>query len=216
MLMQGQEVLEESGNMWPDPPTSGLDKLRAAQRMASGDDVLSKRDSDSEGAKEPEEKEDKSTCSNNPVSELSLEDRIQMMRLTRQLVDLRTNSMGFTKGLCGNSVRVSHVNSDAGVIVYHRWDEGGAGDDVIVIVNFSRDRFPRYKVGAPQGGVWKVRLDTSIVDVTSASWHQSLDQAAAFRCCYTQDGFYDQFPVTLHLSDLKPVSMQVLSMDPSE
>jgi 1,4-alpha-glucan branching enzyme len=81
-------------------------------------------------------------------------------QLYSDLVHLRRNTDGHSRGLEGNSVNVFHVNNDAKVIAFHRWDQGGAGDDVVVIANFSNQAFPSYTVGLPRGGSWKVRFNS--------------------------------------------------------
>ena len=45
------------------------------------------------------------------------------------------------------------------VIAYHRWDQGGAGDDVVVVANFSGRAFSAYDIGFPRGGTWRVRFN---------------------------------------------------------
>ena len=46
------------------------------------------------------------------------------------------------------------------MLVYHRWDKGGAGDDVIVVCNFANQRYSSYAIGVPQPGLWRVRLNS--------------------------------------------------------
>ncbi|MEM9082448.1 MAG: alpha-amylase family glycosyl hydrolase, partial [Planctomycetota bacterium] len=50
--------------------------------------------------------------------------------LYRDLIRLRRNWFNNTRGLRGQNVNVFHVNNGSKVIAYHRWDAGGAGDDV--------------------------------------------------------------------------------------
>jgi 1,4-alpha-glucan branching enzyme len=78
----------------------------------------------------------------------------------RDLIALRKNDAGATRGLRGENVNVFHVNDTAKVIAFHRWDQGGAGDDVIVVLNFSGTAFPQYDIGLPRGGTWKVRFNS--------------------------------------------------------
>jgi 1,4-alpha-glucan branching enzyme len=78
--------------------------------------------------------------------------------LYRKLISLRRNSDGNTQGLEGNNVHVYHMNNTAKVIAYHRWDKGGAGDDVVVLANFSSKPFTAYTVGMPLAGTWHVRF----------------------------------------------------------
>jgi 1,4-alpha-glucan branching enzyme len=77
----------------------------------------------------------------------------------RDLVRLRRNLDGTSRGLTGNSLNVFHVNNKDKVLAYHRWDAGGPGDDVVVVANFSNTAFPAYDIGFPRGGTWKVRFN---------------------------------------------------------
>lgn len=74
--------------------------------------------------------------------------------LYRDLMRLRRNWYDNTRGLRGNNVNVYHVNNDGKVIAYHRWDQGGAGDDVVILANFSINTYTNYQVGLPRGGTW--------------------------------------------------------------
>jgi len=78
----------------------------------------------------------------------------------RDMIRLRRNWNNNTRGLTGNNVNVHHVNNTAKVIAYHRWMNGGAGDDVIVVANFSSTGFTSYNVGFPRGGTWNVRFNS--------------------------------------------------------
>jgi len=82
-----------------------------------------------------------------------------VLALYRDLVALRRNVGGKTRGLTGNNVNVFHVNDGAKVIAYHRWKSGGVGDDVVVIANFSGRAFSAYELGLPRAGTWRVRLN---------------------------------------------------------
>ena len=78
--------------------------------------------------------------------------------LYRDMINLRLNSSN-TRGLRGRNIHVLPVFSD-NVMVYHRWDQGGPGDDVIVLCNFSSQRFQNYQVGMPRPGMWRVRFNS--------------------------------------------------------
>ena len=79
--------------------------------------------------------------------------------LYRDLIKLRRNLSGTTRGLCGGSTNVHHVNNADKVIGYHRWDKGGPRDDVVVIANFAGRSFYSYKIGLPRGGSWRIRFN---------------------------------------------------------
>ena len=80
--------------------------------------------------------------------------------LFRDLVRLKRNWYNNTRGLQGQHVHVHHVNNTDKVIAYHRWQDGGSGDDAIVIVNFGYKAFPSYSLGFPRGGSWYVRFNS--------------------------------------------------------
>jgi 1,4-alpha-glucan branching enzyme len=54
---------------------------------------------------------------------------------------------------------VFHTGDDR-VIALHRWENGGAGDDVIVVANFSSRGFEHYRIGFPRPGQWWVRFNS--------------------------------------------------------
>jgi len=80
--------------------------------------------------------------------------------LYTDLVSLRKNTAGKTAGLGGKNVNVHHVNNTGKVIAYHRWKNGGNGDDVIVVANFSGTGYSSYNIGFPSSGLWKVRFNS--------------------------------------------------------
>ena len=80
--------------------------------------------------------------------------------LYRTLIRLRRNLDGTSRGLSGAFTNVFHVNNNAKVLGFHRWQNGGAGDDVVVLTNFSNVAYPNYRVGLPRGGLWRVRFNS--------------------------------------------------------
>jgi len=84
-----------------------------------------------------------------------------ILALYKDLIALRHNAGGHTRGLLGKNVSVFHVNEAAHVIAYRRWDAGGAGDDVIVVANFGAKAFARYDLGLPRAGAWKARFSSN-------------------------------------------------------
>ncbi len=82
------------------------------------------------------------------------------LNLYRDLVHLRRNWHNSTRGLSGNNTNVHHVNDSGKVIAFHRWMNGGAGDDVIVVANFSNQSFGNYTIGVPRAGAWHVRFNS--------------------------------------------------------
>ena len=76
------------------------------------------------------------------------------------LIHLRRDWNANTRGLSGNNVNVFHVNDTNKVIAYHRWANGGPGDDVVVIANFANTSYASYQIGFPRGGTWHVRFNS--------------------------------------------------------
>jgi len=46
------------------------------------------------------------------------------------------------------------------VLAFHRWDQGGSGDDVVVIANFFHEPQDGYVLGFPAIGAWKLRFNS--------------------------------------------------------
>ena len=83
-----------------------------------------------------------------------------IVNLYRDLIRLRRNWFDNTRGLRGQNVNVYHVNNGDKFIAFHRWETGGAGDDVVVVLNMSGRGFDRYRIGLPAPGLWRVRLNS--------------------------------------------------------
>jgi 1,4-alpha-glucan branching enzyme len=116
------------------------------------------------------------------------EDFRGIVRLYRDLIALRLNRRGLTRGLCGRGLRVHHVHDEQKVLAFHRWDQGGPGDDVVVVVNLAVEPRDNYVLGFPQSGVWRLRLNSAWEGYSAAfSNHPSGDIDA-------QPGDYDGCP----------------------
>jgi 1,4-alpha-glucan branching enzyme len=83
--------------------------------------------------------------------------------LYRDLIQLRRDWNNNTRGLRGRNVDVLPVFGD-NVLVYHRWDQGGQGDDVVVVCNFANQRYANYRIGVPRPGMWRVRFNSDSRD----------------------------------------------------
>jgi 1,4-alpha-glucan branching enzyme len=83
-----------------------------------------------------------------------------IVRLYRDLIRLRINQGGFTRGLCGQFTQVFHLHDERKVIAFHRWDKGGPADDVVVVANFLHEPQDGYVIGFPAAGTWKLRLNS--------------------------------------------------------
>ena len=85
----------------------------------------------------------------------------------RDLIALRKNANGNTKGLTGYFTNVFHVNNGSKLVGFQRWQSGGPGDDVVVLCNLSNTSFPNYRIGLPRAGLWRVRFNSDSTNYSS-------------------------------------------------
>ncbi|NMO19799.1 DUF3459 domain-containing protein [Pyxidicoccus fallax] len=78
----------------------------------------------------------------------------------RDLIRLRRNWHDTSAGLRGEHIHVFHQNFADKVLAFHRWQHGGPGDDVVVVVNLGHRAFSWYELGLPSDGLWKVRFNS--------------------------------------------------------
>lgn len=84
-----------------------------------------------------------------------------IVEANQHMVALRKNQYGNSAGLGGQSFNILHVDENNKVMAYHRWQNGGAGDDVIVVINFANKTFKDYKMDLPRDGQWRVRFNSA-------------------------------------------------------
>ncbi len=101
-----------------------------------------------------------------------------IVRLFRDLIHLRRNTDGLSRGLTGQHLDVFHANDPDHVVAFHRWAEGGPGDDVVVMMNLSHQLLDDYVVGLPAAGAWRLLLNSDaevyspdFADTASADVH---------------------------------------------
>lgn len=127
-----------------------------------------------------------------------------IVRLYRDLIRLRLNRDGFTRGLCGQFTQVYHLHDERKVIAFHRWDQGGPADDVVVVANFFREPQEGYAIGFPAAGTWKLRFNSDWQGYSEAfEGHPSADVVA-------EPGEHDGFPCHAALS-IGPYSVLIFS-----
>lgn len=88
------------------------------------------------------------------------EDEHGILGMYRDLIALRRNLSGVTRGLCGGNIHIYHSNDQAKVIAFHRWDKQGPTDSVIVVVNMMNQNWDDYVIGFPRPGLWKTRFNS--------------------------------------------------------
>lgn len=125
--------------------------------------------------------------------------------LYRDLIRLRRDWYGTTRGLRGQGVAVHHVNDRDKVVGFHRWDRGGPGDDVVVLANCSARGFADYRVGVPRAGRWRVRFNSDWRGYSPAFGDHASHDADA-------EGAADGYPGAVTVG-LGPYSAVILSQD---
>lgn len=129
-----------------------------------------------------------------------------VVRLYRDLIKLRLNRGGVTRGLCGQYIRVSHCNDAQNVLAFHRWDVGGAGDDVMVVANFSAETRSGYQLGFPAEGEWKLLLNSDWKGYSTAFTGAPEGDVMAV------SGSYDDFPANASVT-IGPYSVLIFGRD---
>ncbi len=96
-----------------------------------------------------------------PLDWAEADRHVSLGRLYRDLIGLRRNVGGHTRGLGGQHTRVSHVNDIDKLVVFARqFADGGPGDTTLVLANFANRAYPTYTIGLPGPGRWLVRFNS--------------------------------------------------------
>ena len=129
-----------------------------------------------------------------------------IVRLFCDLISLRRNLFNVSRGLTGQHINVHHVNNVDKVVAFHRWNEGGRGDDVIVLLNFTNEAKENYQIGFPSEGLWRVRLNSDW-----SGYSEDFDDHPIHDVSTIPDN-RDGYPVSGEVS-IGPYSIVVLSQD---
>jgi 1,4-alpha-glucan branching enzyme len=95
-----------------------------------------------------------------PIDWSRTEDEHGILGMYRDLIALRRNLSGVTRGLCGQNDHVYHFDDAAKVIAFHRWDKQGPKDSAVVVVNMMNQSRDGYAIGFPRAGLWKTRFNS--------------------------------------------------------
>ena len=85
-----------------------------------------------------------------------------LVHLYRDLIALRRNLGGQTRGLGGQHTHVFHVNNTDKLVAFARWADrdGGPADTTLVVANFANQAHEAYTIGLPGPGRWHVRFNS--------------------------------------------------------
>ena len=95
-----------------------------------------------------------------PIDWSRVEDEHGILGMYRDLIALRRNLLGVTRGLCGQNTHIYHFDDGAKIIAFHRWDKLGPADSVVVVVNMMNQNRDDYVIGFPRVGLWKTRFNS--------------------------------------------------------
>lgn len=130
-----------------------------------------------------------------------------IFQLYKDITLLRKNGTGATRGLAGQHINAFHVNDLNKVIAYHRWSEGGVGDDVVVIANFANSTWTpssNYRIGFPRAGAWY-----PVFNSDSTRYGADFSNVGG-QTIYTENVAWNNLPFSANIS-VGPYSVVVLS-----
>ncbi|KAA9327276.1 DUF3459 domain-containing protein [Hymenobacter busanensis] len=130
-----------------------------------------------------------------------------LVQLYRDLISLRRNRHGHSRGLLGQHTQVLHLNDEQKVLAFQRWADGGPGDTVVVVLNFADQTLENYRIGLPAAGRWRVRFNSD--------WQGYDQQFGNFESfdTETEPGDYDDCAQFAEVG-LAPYSVLILSQEP--
>ncbi|MGB2928517.1 MAG: alpha amylase C-terminal domain-containing protein [Desulfobacterales bacterium] len=126
--------------------------------------------------------------------------------LYRDLIKLRRNLDGKTRGLLGENLNIHHLNKADNMLAFHRWHHGGPKDDLVIVVNMTNKNRSAYRMGLPRLGQWRIRFNSD--------WHRYDPSFSNFpsRDIHTDKIERDGMPYSGEI-DIAPYSTLVLSQD---
>jgi len=95
-----------------------------------------------------------------PIDWSRIEVEKGILDMYRDLIALRRNRSGKTRGLCSQNINIFHVNNEVKLIAFHRYDKQDPKDSVIVVVNMTNQNRDGYVIGFPRAGLWKTRFNS--------------------------------------------------------
>lgn len=150
--------------------------------------------------------EDKWFSDTDPIDWKRFKEFRGIVKLHRDLIGLRLDRRGYTRGLTGHNTGLLVVDNVQKIIAFQRWDEGGPGDNTVVVLNFSNNPIEDYQLPVPTAGLWRVRFnsDWEGYDQEFANDLTSLDTEAERR----DEGYVARVSVASY-------SAVILSQDPA-
>lgn len=83
-----------------------------------------------------------------------------IVKLHRDLIHLRLDRHGYTRGLTGHHTGLLAVDNERKLLAFQRYEVGAPGDNTVVVMNFSNDPVTDYHISLPAPGMWRVRFNS--------------------------------------------------------
>jgi 1,4-alpha-glucan branching enzyme len=141
-----------------------------------------------------------------PIDWSRTEEENGILGMYRDLVALRRNLPGKSRGLCGQNVHIHHVDDGAKLIAFHRWDNQGPTDSVIVVMNMTNKNLDGYRIGFPRAGLWKTRFNSDSHNYGSNFYNHPTPDVE------TQEDGADGLPASGEIS-IGPYTVVIFSQD---
>lgn len=150
--------------------------------------------------------EDKWFSDTDPIDWSLLKKYKGYFNLHKDLISLRLNKSGTTLGLSGQNIQIIRADNEQKIIAYQRWKDGGPKDTTVVVLNLSVNEKAAYRIGFPDGGMWKVRFNSDWEGYNEEFGnYQSYDVEAI-------SDAYDGFDQSAEIS-IAPYTALILSQD---
>jgi 1,4-alpha-glucan branching enzyme len=150
--------------------------------------------------------EDKWFSDDDPIDWSRLEKFSGFANLHRDIIHLRRNWFGVTRGLQGQEVQIIREDNEKKILIMHRYQDAGPKDSVVIVLNFSTETFSDYKVGFPRAGKWHLRFNSD-----NAEYDPEFSNLAVTDV-ETADGEMDQMPVYASLQ-VPPYTALIFSQE---
>ena len=112
--------------------------------------------------------EDKWFSDQDPIDWSRLKKFGGMRDMYRDLIHLRRNLDGRTRGLQGQNTQVLKADDNDKILAYLRWYDNPVEDGVLVVLNFSNRSYDGYALGMDFAGAWQLLFNS---DWTGYSEH---------------------------------------------
>ena len=129
-----------------------------------------------------------------------------IVKLYRDLIQLRRDFFSTTRGLKGSGLRIIHADDTSNMLAFQRWYDHGPNDDVVVVANLDANVRENYRIGMPEAGLWKLRFNSD-----ASTYSKDFGDFDSFDIT-ADEGAYDDLPCHADI-DIAPYSLLIYSLD---